>query len=114
MHRCEFCDATFQARRQVKRPRACLSCQPRRQRENEKTWRINNKAQYDNQYHRIQKLRRIKKLGQMSEELHRFMDVGQKFLQTDLKLEHLQEFLFQFLSEIGVRQINKLWPILIA
>jgi len=50
----------------------------------------------------------------MSEELHRFMDVGQKFLQTDLKLEHLQEFLFQFLSEIGVRQINKLWPILIA
>jgi integrase len=35
MHKCEFCNACFQARPQVKHPRACQNCQKKRQQENE-------------------------------------------------------------------------------
>ncbi len=81
-----------------------------RQRSNELTWRQSNSAVIDPQYHRIRKAARLKRLRQILELISRCLRTGATFLNEKIPFEVTQEFLFQFLLELGVRKINKFWP----
>ena len=109
MHKCEFCNAMFQARPQVKRPRACQQCQKKRQRENEKSWHIKNKSDFDSRYHKTRKIQRTAKLQKIARSIFELIETGKKFLHRNIRLDRFDEFLFLFLKDLGIRHVNKLW-----
>ena len=110
MHRCEFCNVMFEARPQVKRPRACDGCQRHRQRENEKAWHNRHKGLYDNKYHQVQKAERYKCLKEVAERILKLIEVGKTFLGEALDLKEMGDLLHRFLIHFGIRKINKFWP----
>ncbi|OFZ79009.1 MAG: hypothetical protein A2583_14920 [Bdellovibrionales bacterium RIFOXYD1_FULL_53_11] len=73
------------------------------------TWRQRNAAS-DPQYHRICKLIRLKRLRQISEIISRCLSTGATFLNKKISSELTQEFLLQFLLDLGIRKVNKFWP----
>lgn len=106
--KCEFCEAVFQHRPQVKNPRACKNCQVERQRANEKTWHSKNKADFDSKYYRTKKIQRIKRIREIVNEFYRLITVGKTFLNQKLELAGFNDLLFQFLCSLGIRRVNKL------
>lgn len=108
MHRCEFCFVMYQPRPQVKRPRACEQCQSKRQRSNEKAWHFKHKGQFDAKYYRILKDQRLKALREKSALFREWIEIGRRFMQQSGSLVGLDEFLFQFLTYVGIRRVNKL------
>ena len=112
MVKCGFCHTEFTPRPQVKRPRACSSCQKRRQRENEKAWKQRNLGLYDGKYHRRQRDDRTKEFKARIEQLVRCIEVGSSFLGAVFSDESKAEFKAWLLIAVlgaGVRRANKLW-----
>lgn len=111
MHQCEFCNASFNPRPQVKRPRACTNCQPIRQRQNEREWHDRHRGLYDKKYHQLKKLKRAKALLNYSQEILQWLEVGVRFFGKELNLKSF-EFLFsKFFASLGIRQVNKFWDL---
>lgn len=69
VHQCEFCGDKFQARPQVKNPRACskIICQKKRQKSNELEWKQRNPSEFDSLYHRVCKDARVKQIRETSQ-----------------------------------------------
>jgi hypothetical protein len=103
MHICEFCSATFQARPQVKRSR---------QRANEKAWHSKHKGEFDRRYHQVLKKLRSKQILNVCRELLNNLKVGCAFHGRALNLELVESHLFRFLSNLGIRRVNKFWVVL--
>lgn len=110
MHRCEFCPALFSPRPQVKRPRACPGCQQKRQRENEKSWHSRHKTGFDRRYHALQRELRRSRLRRWAVTLGEWLKVGTTFAGAKIDVAAWTGVLFDFLSALGVRRANKLWP----
>jgi len=106
MHRCEFCHVMFEARPQVKRPRACKNCQAKRQRK-EEDWRDRHTGIYDGKYQQIQKRERLKKLKEMTEQIMKLIEVGKTFLGEALDLKVMGELLHRFLVFSGIRRVKQ-------
>lgn len=111
MHKCEFCHVMFQARPQVKHPRACINCQDKRQQDNERAWHLKNRGLYDKKYHGAKKEVRLKKFRLISEELLQCLKVGKEILNVSIDLIEASGFFFRFLLQLGIRQVNKLWNV---
>lgn len=116
VHQCEFCGEGFHSRPQVKNPRACLNriCQQKRQRSNELDWRQRNSTRFDPQYHRICKESRMKQLRDVSKAISHCLITGARFVGKVLSIDLFEAVLFQFLVSLGIRRINKFWPIAIS
>lgn len=110
MHRCDFCNVMFNARPQVKRPRACKDCQLERQQENERAWHSEHRSGFDAQYHRSQKVDRFKTLKAVADEISKLVDIGKTFLGERVELAGMVTFFYRFLVHIGIRRVNKFWP----
>jgi hypothetical protein len=106
VHECEFCRTQYLSRPQVKKPRACGKCQPLRQRENERDWHAKH-GKFSDQYHRILRGERLKLIGRFVKDIIECLCVGQRLLGMVMDLEKFSQILTRFLSELGVRQINK-------
>lgn len=114
MFTCEFCNSEFSPRPQVKKPRACQSCQRLRQRANEKAWREENLGYYDGKYHSSQRKARKAAIEEKIIALLKCIEVGGTVLGVPLTKEILKSFQAQFLkfiSALGFRYANKLWPV---
>ncbi len=113
MYRCEFCHCQFASRPQVKRPRACPEpeCQRRRQRTNEREWRERHVGYADAKYHSVRREQRHRRIGAILEVLMKCISVGKDLLGMKIITEEFKEFLARFLLQLGVRQINKFWPV---
>ena len=111
LHQCEFCPASFQPRAQVKNPRACpkFECQRKCQRSNEVQWRERNGTLSDPHYHNLRRRARLMHLQTIAEVIGRCFRTGATFLNEKVSPEHFQEFLLQFLLDLGIRKINKFW-----
>ena len=107
MHRCEFCHVMFEPRPQVRRPRACQSCQRKRQRENEREWRSRHEGIYDGKYQQVQKKERSKKLKKMAERIMKLIEVGKSFLGEAIDLRQMGELLHRFLVGCGIRAVKQ-------
>jgi hypothetical protein len=114
MHKCEFCHTEFQPRPQVKRPRACVSCQDKRQRSNEYDWRMRNPQYSSAEYHELMREKRKKCLKEAAERLVKCIEVGRDFLGVSLRMDGIEIVLAEFLASLGVRRLNKLWDLQIA
>ena len=101
----------FHCRPQVKRPRACSKCQSKRQRENEKAWRIKNKCRFDRVYARGQKQQRRNTLREVASALTSNLQIGARFNGKSFPFDEMKEALFQFLYNLGIRRVNKLWTV---
>ncbi len=111
---CEFCQIEFQPRPQVKNARACASptCQQRRQRANEKTWRQKNTHLSSKEYHRVRRQQRLQKIRDIAQSIFKCLEVGARFLnQASAGEAKLYQFFVDFISSLGLRQINKFWPV---
>ncbi len=110
---CSFCNSKYEVRPQVKNPIACKKkeCQFKRQRKNEKDWRLRNQGLYDAKYHKIQRQERKKKLKVMSEEILKMIKIGQVYLGEKLNLVLMHEVLEKFIYNFGIRHANKLWNV---
>jgi len=108
---CAYCHKSFTPRPQVKNPRACSTrdCQKKRQRDNEKAWRINNKGLYGRDYHNSQKQSRIREIRSKSASILRALKIGYDFLGGNLDWVHFEVKVFQFFVSLGLRRLNKLW-----
>jgi hypothetical protein len=109
MHRtCEYCNATFVPREQVKRPRACKNskCQKRRQSDNEKAWRAKNKGLYDKKYHQIKSSERVKNLNSTCQIITKSLFTGLRFSGIDFNQDF--ELILKLFTSIGIRKLNKL------
>jgi hypothetical protein len=109
---CEFCHIEFQPRPQVKNPRACskVSCQQRRQRMNEKSWREQHTHLSGKDYHRIRRGQRSRKLQAVADSILKCVEVGARFLNQPLDRDLFLKFFNSFISELGIRRANKFWP----
>ncbi len=113
LYKCEFCHAEFCPRPQVKRPRACLTCQSARQRQNEKEWREKNKDIDATAAHRIYRQQRLRKLSLFTAVVLRSLKIGFSFLgliELETAHQNLAKELIDFFDSMGLRQINKFWP----
>ena len=109
MHQCEFCNAMFRPRPQVKSPKACGFCQAKRQRQNEKLWREKNLQRYDPLYHRTRKLQRLERLRLKAKEFIECLRVGSQFLGLSFLIGILDSMIEKFLVTLGIRRVNKFW-----
>jgi hypothetical protein len=111
MHCCEFCYCQFTPRNQVKNPRACFEkgCQKKRQRDNEKTWKQKHLAEYDKEYHEIQRNKRNKEIEDILNSLFKCIEIGSKFLAKKIEFENLKAHFTTFIFKLGIRKINKFW-----
>src|SRR4051812_33789276 len=107
MHMCEFCHTEYKSRPQVKRPRACTSCQRQRQRTNEKDWRNRNPRYSDPAYHKVCREQRFKKLNEVVTILSSCLKVGKTFLGLDIAMDLVSGALGEFLFALGIRRVNK-------
>jgi hypothetical protein len=96
----------------VKHPKACPKCQGKRQRANEKAWHERHPEYGDKKYHEVQKKQRSKLIGDRATKVLECLKVGKDFLGLTFDLESTGRFLLQFLTFIGVRQINKFWGVI--
>lgn len=105
---CEYCNATFTPREQVKRPRACNNskCQKMRQRDNEKAWREKNKGLYDKKYYQIKSFERQKNLTTIINKIAEAIVIGFRFEGQDLS-EYF-DYICKLLTSVGIRKLNKL------
>lgn len=109
MHRCEFCTTYFQARPQVKHPRACKNCQKLRQRDNEKTWHFKHKTSFDRKYHAIQKSQRLVSIKIVSVNICHWIRTGALFYGNSFLNADWENSFFVFLVRLGIRKVNKFW-----
>jgi len=112
MHKCKYCNTVFIPRPQTKNPKACnnSSCQLARQRENEKEWHSKNKDLYlkNKRYHQLQAIHRNRIINLIFAKLLDCLEIGARF--KDIKFKNINMFsnIFKkFISNIGVRKINK-------
>ena len=110
MHICKYCNKTYQARPQVKRPKACPKCQKKRQKENELDWRNKNKGLYDASYHKNQRLKRIEKLKVLAVELIQAIIAGFTLKGVNINLLMFKKKFTLFFVELGIRNVKKLCP----
>ena len=109
MNNCEFCHNDFHSRPQVKRPRACPSCQKERQRSNEKDWRILNPQYFSALYHKLMREERMRKLKVAAKLLSKCIGVGKEMLGMTLAVDDLGAIFWKLLVELGIRRVNKFW-----
>jgi hypothetical protein len=109
MHKCEFCNTEFQPRPQVKKPRACSSCQVQRQRSNEKDWRSRNPRYSNAIYHELMRRSREKKLKAVIEALLECIRIGKTMSGLTFEARELSSLLTEFVLGLGVRRLNKFW-----
>ncbi len=109
MHKCEYCNACFQARPQVKHPRACQNCQLKRQRENEKSWHFKHKSNFDREYHGIQKIQRFERLQEISKIICQWIKTGAIFSGNNFLNSDWENSFMSFLVKLGIRKVNKFW-----
>lgn len=110
MHKCEFCNASFLPRPQVKRPRACGKCQVKRQRENEKEWRINNKGLNSGAYFRNWRLARQELFQMLTNQILALIKIGITFQKQTIDIDAVSSIILEGLVALGVRHANKLYP----
>jgi hypothetical protein len=106
MHTCEFCSIQFEARPQVKIPRACKDCQVLRQRANERDWHERNLHLHSHTYHKSKREVRLTKLRKLASVFTECLRVGQDFFGIKF-LNDFELFFAQAFIRLGVRQINK-------
>jgi hypothetical protein len=113
VHCCEFCLTDFEVRPQVKRPRACQKpkCQEKRQRLNEREWRVRHPGLYDAKYHGVMRERRTRAIQSIVIVFEKCIQIGVSLAGVDLKLAEFVLVFEKFLLSLGVRQINKFWTI---
>lgn len=111
MHKCNFCDATFNPRPQVKTPKACnkKECQKKRQRANEWDWHQRQGYSRDKEYHQIRRKQRAQKLSLATKILLKCLEVGKNLLDKWIDIEIFEEYLSRLISELGVKIVNKFW-----
>lgn len=111
MHKCQFCEANYLPRKQVKSPRACHKkrCQHRRQKANEYEWRVKHNLISDPEYHRLQRKQRTKTLTALVNLIFECASVGSKFLNRSMQQLNLRSLLSDFIFTQGIRRIKKLW-----
>ena len=104
---CTYCNCTYLPRPQVKNPKACKKnrCQKLRQRDNERSWHQKNRDIYDSKYARIQREIRKVKIKKMIQTIINALAIGLRFNGHDFN-ENFKN-LTLFLSELGIRQLNK-------
>jgi hypothetical protein len=107
---CKFCNNPFTPRPQVKNPQACSKqeCQKARQQSNEKDWHSRNRGLYDKEYHRQQKLQRIKVIREVKDKILNCARVGAKFLGESFRWEHFKELFERIFLRLGIKVVNKL------
>jgi len=105
---CEYCNATYTPREQVKRPRACNNskCQKMRQADNERAWRSKNQGLYDNKYHQIKSSERHKNLSILIDIIIESLLTGFRF--SGVSFSQDRKIFFELFSTIGIRELNKL------
>ena len=106
---CEFCLTQFSPRPQVKKPRACPDCQMRRQRDNENRWRKQNPRYSYALYYLQWRKDRDQRLKAAAESLAECIRVGKDLLGVNVGMKELAPVLREFLSQLGIRRINKFW-----
>ena len=106
---CEFCHTQFSPRPQVKRPRACPSCQTLRQRDNENCWRKENPRYSSPLYHELRRKERERKLKAAADALSKCIRIGKDMIGLNLEMAELGPVLAEFLITLGVRRVNKFW-----
>jgi hypothetical protein len=111
MHCCKFCLSEFDARPQVKNPRACLKpeCQLKRQRANEREWRERHPALRGTRYHAIRRAQRTIRIQAAATTIKRCLQVGVDLMGVRISVGEFSQILENFLLDLGVRQINKFW-----
>ncbi len=109
MHQCEFCNAMFKPRPQVKRPRACGNCQSKRQQQNEKLWQERNLQRYDPLYHRTRRQQRLALLRLKTKKLIECLRVGGHFFGLSFLNGVLDAAIEGVLIQLGIRRVNKFW-----
>jgi hypothetical protein len=111
MRTCKYCNNDFRPRPQVKNPKACLSaiCQKKRQRDNEKAWKIRHLKEYDRHYYSDQKQKRILLLKNKSAEFFNALTAGFRFLKIEISEVPLKHYWDLFFMGLGIRVVNKLW-----
>ena len=114
MLKCRYCNTSFNPRPQVKHPIACNDscCQKKRQRDNEKSWHSENKHRYDPKYHYRKRRLRFQALENISKTFVNAVRTGMTLIDPELRLEYesFSLFLLSFISQLGIRRVNKFWP----
>ena len=115
MTKCEFCPKFFTPRPQTKKARACdcHECQVKRQRLNEKEWKIRNKAEdndYGAEYYRAYRVDRLKFFVGLVERILEVLRAGCTLLHESFSVDEFKETLIPFLFRLGIRRANKLCP----
>lgn len=111
MHCCEFCLSEYVVRPQVKNPRACkaFNCQLKRQRLNEREWRLNHPELRGTRYYSIRRQQRLQRILMMAAILQRCLQIGVELMGVKIGMSPFSEDFKQFLLNTGVRRINKFW-----
>ena len=111
MHCCEFCLSEYVVRPQVINPRACqaFECQLKRQRLNEREWRLKHPELRGTRYHSVRRQQRLQRILMIATILQRCLQIGVDLLGVKIGIDTFSEDLKKFLLNIGVRRINKFW-----
>lgn len=111
MHCCEFCLSEYVVRPQVINPRACqaFECQLKRQRLNERDWRLRHPELRGTRYHSIRRQQRLQRIQMMATILQRCLQIGVDLLGVKIGIDPFLEDFKEFLLNMGVRRINKFW-----
>jgi hypothetical protein len=112
MTKCEFCHKSFTPRPQTNKARACeeRECQNKRQRLNEKEWRIRNKDYYGAQYYADYRKDRLQLILKLVERFLKVLRIGCTALNENFSIDEFKKLLVPFFSRIGIRRANKLCP----
>ena len=110
MTKCEFCPVFFTPRPQTKKARACdgRDCQHKRQRLNEKEWRIRNKGDYGAEYYAEYRKSRWRLILEMVERVLRALQIGGTAVQEHFSIDEFREILPRFFLRLGIRCASKL------
>lgn len=113
VHCCEFCLTDYEARPQVKNPRACQKpeCQCARQRANEREWRVRHPGLYETQYHAVQRQKRIRQIQSIALIFQKCFQMGASLSGVRVGMVEFSKIFEGFLLGLGVRQINKFWKV---
>lgn len=112
MHCCEFCVSEYEARPQVKNPRACQKpeCQRERQRVNEREWHERHPGLYSNAvYHAAKRQQRIRQIQSIAAAFQKCFQVGVSVCGVKIAMAEFCEIFERFFLRLGLRQINKFW-----
>ena len=108
---CEFCEALFSPRPQVKNPRACSNdcCQKKRQRLNEKTWRERHPELYGKEYFAGQKETRARVLEGLAAIVSSCFKTGAILIGVDMDWTAVRKEFENLFLQLGLRRVNKFW-----